>query len=341
MWVPWTIFLASASVVVLAGTKLSRYGDQIAKETGLGGLWIGVLLMAAATSLPEVLTCVSAAFIQAPDMAVGNLLGSSMANMLVLGIVDLLHRQKSLWRHAAREHTFSAALGVSLTGLAALFILLRIDFVWGSIGIDTVGISVAYIVGMRLVYRQERNRLQKTGSSDDDTIASPDASPATKLSLRRAGLGFAVGALALLIAAPALASSARDIAQITGIGATFVGAAFLAIVTSLPELVTALAAVRLGAFDLAVGNLFGSNAFNMNILLMTDAAYRPGALLTTVSRTHVVAALAAILLTNIGLMGILYRVERRFLHLELDSLLIIIGYGVGLGLIFHLGDSLP
>ena len=94
MFIPWAGFLASAAVIVYAGTKLSRYGDQIATLTGLGGLWIGVVLMAAATSLPEIFTTVSAGWLNTPDLAAGNLFGAGMSNMLTLGLIDLLHRQK-------------------------------------------------------------------------------------------------------------------------------------------------------------------------------------------------------------------------------------------------------
>ena len=107
--VPWVIFLLSAAVIVYAGTKLSHYGDQIATLTGLGGLWIGVVLMAGATSLPEIFTDVSAALMDKPNLAAGDLFGSNMANMLILGIIDLMHRQKRVWEKAAFEHALSAA----------------------------------------------------------------------------------------------------------------------------------------------------------------------------------------------------------------------------------------
>jgi cation:H+ antiporter len=109
--VPWAIFLLSAAVIVYAGTKLSRYGDQIADLTGLGGLWIGVVLMASATSLPEIFTDVSAALMHAPDLAAGDLFGSNMANMLILGIIDLmLWIGCQDWRGRDREHAVAAPL---------------------------------------------------------------------------------------------------------------------------------------------------------------------------------------------------------------------------------------
>jgi cation:H+ antiporter len=121
----------------------------------------------------------------------------------------------------------------------------------------------------------------------------------------------------------------------TGIGATFIWTSLVAITTSLPELVTAIAAVRLGAFDLAVGNLFGSNAFNMAAFFFADAAYRGGGLLSHVSSAHALTALWSILMMNVGLMGIIYRAEKRFMLIEPDSLLMIVLYLAGLWLLFQ------
>jgi cation:H+ antiporter len=143
-----------------------------------------------------------------------------------------------------------------------------------------------------------------------------------------------LAAAGLLAAAPFLASSANEIANKTGISATFIGTSLVAITTSLPELVTAIAAVRLGAFDLAVGNLFGSNAFNMAAFFFVDVAYRGGSLFSVVSDAHALTALWSMLLMSIGLMGIIYRVEERYLLIEPDSFLIILGYCLGLWLLF-------
>ncbi len=148
-------------------------------------------------------------------------------------------------------------------------------------------------------------------------------------------IGFAVAALGIIAAAPFLASSAEHIAEQMGLTETFVGTSLLAITTSMPELVTSLAAVRLGAFDLAVGNLYGSNAFNMAAFFFADVAYREGPLLSAVSEAHAYTALWAILLMNLGLMGIMYRAAKRFFLIEPDSLLMIFGYLLGMWLLFR------
>jgi cation:H+ antiporter len=332
----WLFFAASAAVIVIAGTKLSRFGDQIAEFTGLGRLWIGVVLMAAATSLPEVFTTMSAGWIDAPDLAAGDLFGAGLANMLTLGLIDLLHRQKRVWQQAALGHTLTAALAMVLTGLAGFFVLLDVDVTHVGVGLGSLTLFILYVLGMRLVFRQEdmerRRRdqealVQGTGGKQDTGISRRDE-------LRRAVIGFCVGALVLLVAAPFLAWSADRIAEETGITATFIGTSLVAITTSLPELVVSIAAVRLGAFDLAVGNLFGSNAFNMAAFFFADLAYREGSLLSSVSSAHALTALWSILMMNIGLMGIIYRAERRFMLIEPDSLLMIVAYVLGLWLLF-------
>jgi len=334
---PWTIFLLSAAVIVYAGTKLSHYGDQIANLTGLGGLWIGVVLMAGATSLPEVFTDVSAALMHAPNLAAGDLFGSNMANMLILGIIDLMHRQKRIWQRAAFEHALSAGLAISLTAFAAVLVLLGSDVKHGGIGLGSMLLLLFYIFGMRVVFRQEimKRRQREHGLVVEGQAAEEPKHPSKREGLRRAAIGFAVATVGLLVAAPFLAGSASKIAEQSGISTTFIGTSLLGITTSLPELVTAIAAVRLGAFDLAVGNLFGSNAFNMAAFFFVDIAYRGGSLFNAVSDAHAMTALWSIVLMSIAVMGIIYRVEQRYLLIEPDSFLIILGYCLGLWLLFQ------
>ncbi len=337
MLISWVFFLASASVIVYAGSKLSHYGDRIADLTGLGGLWIGVILMAGATSLPEIFTDVSAALIDAPDLAVGDLFGSNMANMLILGIIDLVHRQKRVWQQAAFEHALSAGLAMFLTGLAAFFILLGQDVKHLGIGSGSAILLLFYILGMRLIFRQEsvKRRQREQEKVAEGQAGEEDKGPSKRDGLKRAGVGFGLAALALLLAAPILATSANQIAERSGVSSGFVGASLVAIATSLPELVTAIAAVRLGAFDLAVGNLFGSNAFNMAAFFFVDTAYGSGPLLNVVSHDHAMTALWSILLMSTALMGIIYRVEKRYMLIEPDSFVIILGYCLGLWLVFR------
>jgi cation:H+ antiporter len=332
----WITFALSGIVIIVAGTKLSQYADRIAEYSGLGRLWIGVVLLAAATSLPEMLTAVSAVLIDAPNLAVGDLLGAGLGNMLTLALIDLAHRTKRVWQQTALEQTLIASLAVIMTGLVGLLIVVRQSSSLFHIGIGTVAIAVIYVFGMRLVFRQENMRrrgeqLERVVEKEEAAVDRRSYSP-----MKRAAFGFAGGTLGILIAAPLLADSAMEIAKITGISSTFIGTSLVGIVTSLPEMVTAFAAVRLGAFDLAVGNLFGSNAINMAILFIADVAYWKGPLLATVDSAHAVTALVGILLMTLGNMGLIYRAEKRFVLIEPDSALMIVGYLLGMGLIFSI-----
>ncbi len=332
----WLMFVLSATVIVVAGTKLSQYGDRIAEHTGLGRLWIGVVLLAGATSLPEISTAVSAVLIDAPNLAAGDLMGAGLSNMLTLALIDLAYREKRVWRQAALEQALIATLAIILTGLAGLLIIVRQPIPIEGIGLGTVAIAAIYVFGMRVVFRQEDMRRRE--KERERIVEAEEARGAVSADvLRHALIGFAVAALALLASAPLLAESAKEIAAATGLSTTFIGTSLVAMTTSLPEFVTSFAAVRLGALDLAVGNLFGSNAINMAVLLVADAAYRKGPLLASIEATHAVTALVSILLMSVGLMGIIYRAEKRFPLIEPDSVLMIVGYLLGMGLLFRVG----
>lgn len=292
--------------------------------------------MSTATSLPEVFTTVSAGWMNAPDLAAGDLFGAGMSNMLTLDLIDLLHRQKRVWQQAALGHMLTATLAMLLTGLAVFFVLQPVQVSHVGVGLGSLTLFILYVLGMRLVFRQEdmERRLREQTVVVEGTMAKQNAlgRPAE---LRRAVLGFSLGALALLVAAHSWPGPLPASPEATGTSTTFIGTSLVAITTSSPELVTAVAAVRLGAFDLPVGNLFGSNAFNMAAFLFADLAYRDGGLLGSVSPAHALTALWSVLMMNIGLMGIIYRAEKRFMLIEPDSLLMIVSYVLGLWLLFR------
>lgn len=323
----WVIFFGSAALVVLAAIKLAEYGDVIAVRANLGRLFIGTLLLAGATSLPELLSAINAIAINKPDIAAGSMFGSGMFNMFMLGLLDLFNQNARILRRVANTHSLTASLGNLLTGLAILFLLADIDIKIGWVGLDSLLIMVLYIGGIRL--------LQQAGGAPP---AEPEAAIEPKTpSLKKALLGFGAATLALVLVTPYLVQSANQIADETGISAGFIGATLIAITTSLPEMVATIAAVRIGAFDLAVGNLFGSNIFNMFALGLTDFFYLDGRFLGAIDPSFAIAGLLALILTSLGLIGNLARVERRLGFVELDALLILLGYLGGMYLLYTLG----
>jgi cation:H+ antiporter len=325
----WVTFLISAALIVFAATQLAKYGDVIAIRTRLGGMFIGVLLLAGATSLPEVLTMISSLAQGVPNLAAGNLLGSNMFNMFLLAILDMMHRRDRILRKAALKHALTGSLTVFLIGLVVFFMLADIKTRIGWVGMDSIVILLAYVVGVRLI---QANQVRGTGRAPEK-IEVPDGT----LPLWRGLTGFGLAALGLVIVTPLMVRSSAEIAEITGLGTTFVGTTLVAFVTSLPELVTTIAAVKLGANDMAIGNLFGSNLFNMFALGLTDVFYLQGRFLGVIDPAFLLVGMLGLLMTGLGLIGNLARLERRVLFIELDALALMVMYFSGLWLLYSRG----
>jgi cation:H+ antiporter len=322
----WLQFLISAALVVAAATKLAQYGDVIAVRTRLGGLFIGTLLMAGATSLPELLSSINAVYQGGPNLAAGGLFGSVMFNMFMLAMLDLAYQQARILRRVAMSHALTASLATLLIGLAVFFILADIDTQIAWVGVDSLIIILAYFGGAWLIQNQ--------GGKPPTELPPEEAGIP---SLRRALIGFGAASLVLMVATPLLVNSVTKIGASTGLSAGFIGATFLGITTSLPELVATVAAVRVRAFDLAVGNLFGSNIFNMFALGATDLFYIKGRFLGDIDPRFAMVGLLGLLLTSIALIGNLARVEQRLKFVEIDALIILLGFLIGMYFLFARG----
>jgi cation:H+ antiporter len=325
-------FLGLAMVVAAAGVVLARSADRIAAATGLGRLLVGSVLLAAATSLPELSVDIAAVRAGMPDLATGDLLGSSLMNLLILAGIDLAQRsgRRMLSREAA-SHALSATLAIALTGLAALAVLTagRLP----SLSILGIGgwswaILVAWFLGARMLFIDQRISVRAAA-------AESGAGPAARPALAGPAVAFAAAAAVLVVAGPRLAAVADELAKETGLGRTFVGTTLVALTTSLPELVASIAAVRMGAFDLAIGNTFGSNAFNMVLFVPLDACH-PGPLFAAVNPAHAVTALAVVVATATAVLGQLYHEERRLPVLEPDAVLVVLVVVGGLALVYRL-----
>lgn len=319
----WLAFLASGGAIAVAGARLARTGDTIAEGTGLGGMWVGAILVAGATSLPELTTDASAIFQGNPNLAVGDLFGSSMANMAILAVADLATRGTPLLTRVAINQALVGTLAIVLTGIAVLGVLAGAT--WGTVGLGWPALALAagYVAGMRLLHRNREAPPFRT--PEEVAAARPE-----QRALRRAVVEFAAAAVVIFLAAPYLARSAAELAGQLGLAQGFVGALFLAITTSLPEAAVTVASLRAGWYNLAVGNLLGSNCFNMAALVPLDALDGPGSLLGRVDQTLVVAAVFGILLTAVALLDVLNKSERRVWVVEPGPALMLVIYVAGL-----------
>lgn len=323
----WVKFIVASAIIVVTANFLAKYGDALAIRTKLGGMFIGVLLMAGATSLPEVLTSISAVNQQTPGIAAGNLLGSNAFNMLLLAILDLIHRSQRLLRKAARRHALSGSLAILMIVLVLYFMLADVDIKLGWVGLDSLIIIAVYILAVRFISRDNTSPISTT----EEEI--PPGTPKLWVALA----GFLAAAGVLIAITPMMVRSAGEIAEITGLGTTFVGTTLVALVTSLPEMVTTIAAIRIGASDMAIGNLFGSNMFNMFALGLTDLFYTDGRFLAAIDPAFLVVGMLGLLMTVVGLVGNLARLERRLWIIELDSLALFIIYITGMLMLYQRG----
>jgi cation:H+ antiporter len=322
MMILWIGLIICTSVIVYAGTRLSKYGDIIAEKTGLGGTWIGVVLLASVTSLPELVTGISSVtYAGVPDIAIGNVIGACVFNMLVLAILDAIYRPMPVLSKALQGNILSAGFGIFLLSTVAVGLVLgnRI-FPLGWIGLYSPLLVLIYLFAMKLVYQYERRQVSVLIKEMAVKLKYED------ISVKTAILKFSMNAVFVIIAAVFLPKVGEGIAESTGLGQTFVGSIFIAIVTTIPEVVVSIAAVRIGAIDLAMGNLFGSNIFNIFILAIDDFFFIKGPILSFVNQNHIISALFAIAMTSTAIIGLTYRAEKRTLFLALDSIVIILLY---------------
>ncbi len=304
----WMQFLATALVIVLAGVRLAHYGDVIGEKSGLGRSWIGLILLAATTSLPELFTGFGAtALADLPDIAIGDVLGSCMFNLLILSAMDAV-QPEPLTARAHQGHALSIGFGLLLLGVAGFGLLAgdRIAIA-GWIGWSTPALILLYVVAMRVSFSHEQQRRASETREVAQALQYGDTT------LRAAILHYAAAAVFVVAAALWLPQLGATVARQTGLGEAFVGSLLVAITTSLPEIVVSLAAVRIGAIDLGVANVLGSNLFNLLILGLDDLFYRRGPLLAEAAPGHTVTIVAVVTMNALFLIGLTYRaMTKRF-----------------------------
>jgi cation:H+ antiporter len=318
-------FVICATFITLSGTQLSKYGNKLAEATGLSKAWVGLILMATVTSLPELVTGVSAVtVVKAPDLATGNILGSCAFNLLMLSLLDLFVK-KPITSLVHTSHIVSGAFGIILLAIAGAGISFNFEFfdlLWISpLSLVLMGV---YVIAMRAVFLYEK-------AHPDELVAVVHSGGSN--SVRKTITIYSLHALIVVLAALFLPYFGERIATHFGLSDTFFGTVFLAITTSLPEVVVAISALRLGAPDMAMGNLLGSNVFNIFILAVLDFFYTEGPLYTAISGKHIVSVFSSIVMTAVVAAGLVVRPEKKRFYLGIDAWIILIIYLINILLI--------
>ena len=340
----FVIFGACALAIALAGPLLVDAVEGVAEQTGIGHLWLGTVLLAGATSLPELVSVVSATAIDAPDIAMGTVLGSNMFNMAIFGVVLVLFPMAVLRNRAG---AMTGAVAIALGAAVLVFLLVELPVV-GRVGAGAIALVGMYVVGSWVLFRQARG-------APAEADAAAGTGGATPVSLRSRLMPFRgvaarlLGATAVVfVASLFLPDAAEGIAETLGVSGGVVGVVGVALATSLPEVVTSAVALARGSPELVVGNVFGSNVFNVAALLPADIGLDEGALLDAVMNEQAVTAAFGLGLMVLALTPLLERApwpgwpagggaDRRRRMLRLVGLAILVGYVAGVVVTVGLG----
>lgn len=318
------IFVAAGVVIVATGIPLVRRADQIADHTGMGEALTGGLLLGATTSLPGSVLSVSTAAFGHTELAISNAVGGIAAQTAFLSLADIAHRRANL-EHAAASFT-------NLTQAALLIALLSIPLIAMSapaftifqISPATVALFAGYALGMRLSAKAREEPMWKPSSTRETQGDEP--APKTAWKGGRTWLEFAVLAAIAAVTGFVLAETSVELAAKSGLSQTAVGAVFTAVTTSLPELVTSIAAVRQGALTLAVGGIIGGNAFDVLFLALSDIAYRGGSIYHSMTEGNVFIIALSIAMTSVLLLGLLRREKHGIGGIGFESAIILTLY---------------
>jgi len=231
-------FIICVFLIIASGTRLCTFGDVIAERTGLGRTWVGVLLIAAVTSLPELITTAScASLVNVPDMAVGIIFGSCVFNLMIIVLLDFFQGPGPIFLRAHRRHIQTILLSIFLSGLAMFAIFIKEPIHFYGIGLTNICIVILYLTGMRKILKAEQEEQKEHESQNNLNNSAGQEEQYDKASFRKAVKGFVLSAVVIIFASVWISFVGEKIAIATGMKENFVGNIFLALATSLPEVV--------------------------------------------------------------------------------------------------------
>lgn len=347
------VFVAAATLVWLAGSRLSGYAEAISERTGIGAAFLGAVLLGGITSLPELATTLSAAIAGDADMAVNNIFGGVAMQVAVLGMADAALRSGPLSAVARKPVILlEGVLLILVLGISMAGIIVGEPAGW-PVGAWAGGVLLTALVAFYVIRQYEghgawrpvtrEGRLEEAerrtsageGRREDGTEEPEETGDPRRSLAALIGLS-AIAAIAILAAGLVLTRTGEALATRTGLGSSFVGAALIAASTSMPEVSTTIAAARLGRYDMAFSNVFGANLLDLGLIAVTDVAYQGPPVLGEMGSFALFGALLGIAVTAVFLAGIVRRPVRSIRRVGIDSLIVGAIYLGGLYVLFTL-----
>jgi cation:H+ antiporter len=351
VWTNAAVFVVSAVVVWMAGVRMVRLVDRLAERTGMGKGFAGMILLGGIVSLTEIATVTSAAFTGTPLLALNNLLGSESINLFLLAAVDPLSGREAMTSFVARPTMLlQGTMSIVLLSIAAVAMTVG-DRLFFGIGLWSSAILLLGLGGLWLSSRYERRTVwvpyeNKTGAGDVDPAARNDhgrrmaEADRQVESLRSLWVRLAMIGVVILATGFLLSMTGDALAEQTGLGPSFVGFLLVGLATSLPELSTITTAIRMKQHEMAIGDILGSNLFNLMLIFLVDVVYVGDPVLNHASSFEIVASLLAIAMMGILMMGLLERRDRTILSMGYDSIALVAVFLGGVLLLYGLrGDS--
>ena len=331
----WVQLAAAAALILVAAVFMTKSADVIAFKTGMGRAFAGVLLLATATSLPEMGVGVSSvALLGAPDMAIGAAFGSNLFNLMIIGLLDILWRNRYILSDVGRTSVVIGTLGIAVISLGTIAIFLHTTSnVFRTWYLSPVSIALLGVFGLAMysIYRFDK------ANQPPDHRGKEDKYPTHSLSV--AAVTYILAASFVVGSAIWLSTIGDRLTDLLGWDESFMGTQFLAAATSLPELATSIAAIRIAAPEMAITNLLGSNLFNMGfVLFVNDAVHTSGTIWVAASRVHILTATLSVLMTTVVVLAVVSRPrDSRSGPLTMESMLLIGFYIAASFLVFQLG----
>jgi cation:H+ antiporter len=326
------VFLVCAAIIAVAGTRITRIVDQLADRTGIGEAAAGAVLLGASTSLGGSVLSVTAACNGHAELAVSNALGGIAVQTFFLAVADMVYRRANL-EHAAASVPNMMQNGLLICLLALiLFAPYLPDVTIGGIHPVTPVLLATYLYGLYLVRLASQSPMWLPSVTRETREDKPDDVTAMP-PMFRLWVEFLVLMAVLGIAGWALEPAATVIANRTNLTQTVVGVLLTAVSTSIPELVTSVAAVRRGALTLAVSGIIGGNAFDTLFTAASDIAYRDGSIYHAMPEDSKFWAALTLLMTSVLMMGLIRRERQGIGKIGMESVVIMVLYVFGVVLL--------
>ena len=330
LWGNILVFLGTALAIGMAGVKMAGYADELADRTGLGEAITGMVMLGLITALPGIAASVTAAVEGHPGIAISNAMGGIAVQTVALAAADLFYRKANLEHAAASVENLLQTILLILLMSLVLMAIAGPDVTLWHVHPMTLLLFAAAGFAIRIVYQTRERPMWKPTATSETVKDVPDESSSGK-SLRQLVLGLLITGAITTTSGSLAAEAAEGLLEQTDLTASVVGGLFLAIVTSLPELVTSIGSVRRGAVTLAVSGVVGGNFFDVLFVSAADLFYRPGSLFHAreIGNQEVFVTTLAIVLNGVLLSGLLYRQRRGPANIGFEGLLMILLYALG------------